>query len=348
MAQRFEFKISEVNRVRRVTSLDTLCVPLILVEPILVVGGAQALTKRWSSEYILSTVQDELEVTVDRVPRPDGKSCDVFPDTKSERAALGVEEITISFQDLIKIGESRLETKIEQSLVEAQRSGEVQEEILCRKCYNHVDQDVQGAVAICSVCGFRNVVGRKHGVWALAKPSLVTLENEEDSSLCYDYYMQQQSWPFKTLFPELFADLTNIGLQCLRERIAVASANVMWLGTGKTRSQLHKDRKDNVIVQICGMKRVLLWPPELEKNMYPRQDADGTHFEDRFSQVSLTCSQTEVEASYPTIAQTAAISAEVNEGDALLIPANWWHQVDSQTCKKRGYHLMVNSFYSLA
>lgn len=52
-----------------------------------------------------------------------GKSCDVFPDTKSERAALGVEEITISFQDLIKIGESRLETKIEQSLVEAQRSG---------------------------------------------------------------------------------------------------------------------------------------------------------------------------------------------------------------------------------
>jgi hypothetical protein len=35
----------------------------------------------------------------------------------------------------------------------------------------------------------------------------------------------------------------------------------------------------------------------------------------------------------------------VHAGDALFLPSDWWHQVDSEPDAALGFHLMVNCFF---
>lgn len=57
-----------------------------------------------------------------------------------------------------------------------------------------------------------------------------------------DYYLQQQSWPFDTVFPVLSREHRTLACDVVVEMATSATAKIMWFGTGPTRSQLHFDR----------------------------------------------------------------------------------------------------------
>lgn len=102
--------------------------------------------------------------------------------------------------------------------------------------------------------------------------------------------------------------------------------SMLWLGPRGTISPLHYDPLDNLLMQIVGSKRVLLYPPDNTKsgswhyagykgNQYNTSavDVENPNYED-----------------YPNF-QAAPTPHEcvIGPGDVLFIPAKWWHHVRS-------------------
>lgn len=90
----------------------------------------------------------------------------------------------------------------------------------------------------------------------------------------------------------------------------------LWIGPAGTHTPLHHDLDNSLLCQIHGRKRVRLAPPEslallaLARGVYSHWDphsADDPGAPERL------------------------IEIEVDAGDALFIPAGWWHQVDALT-----------------
>lgn len=88
----------------------------------------------------------------------------------------------------------------------------------------------------------------------------------------------------------------------------------LWFGMGGSFTPLHFDRFDNFLVQIVGVKRVLL--------IDPRQSLGSCTSEDNTS--SLT--EQELASLLETIPHSVVT---LKAGDVLYIPKRWWHQVES-------------------
>ncbi|MEM6990932.1 MAG: cupin-like domain-containing protein [Myxococcota bacterium] len=89
----------------------------------------------------------------------------------------------------------------------------------------------------------------------------------------------------------------------------------IWIGGKGTHTPLHHDGDNSFFCQIYGRKRVRLAPPE----SLPLLDrADGVY--SRWDPTSAT----ELAEGPETL-----VEVEVAAGEALLIPAGWWHQVDA-------------------
>lgn len=90
----------------------------------------------------------------------------------------------------------------------------------------------------------------------------------------------------------------------------------LWLGGAHTHTPLHHDTDNSIFCQVLGRKRFLLAPPE---SLALLERSDG-----------LYCRWD------PTPEQAAARDAPedlqelvLHAGEALFIPAGWWHQVDA-------------------
>lgn len=91
-----------------------------------------------------------------------------------------------------------------------------------------------------------------------------------------------------------------------------------WIGPEGTRSGLHFDPYNVLFAQARGSKRFYLLPPSAMPRLYL--------YNDFFSPLDL---EHRDEISYPLSAGLRPIEVEVNEGDALLLPVGWFHQVTS-------------------
>eukprot|EP00729_Bicosta_minor_P007418 gene7418-20405_t len=402
--------------VRSVSIEDLASLPSPLLAPVHCKGAFKTLAQLWNPSYILSKVQDGLELDVDRIPAC--YSC--IPDTKAERVAARVEELTIRFGDLLEVaynnrsnptpsrsssdgggsaegsaaaaaaaaGSVRVEdqrslaasnghhqqqqrqTTVQQRLAAAPQSQPApntqpsqpppptaRSPRSCVKCKFVLDSAEVVDGDPCPICGsvFRGgAAGKDLFPGRLMDRKVATAEQLKEGG--FTYYLQQQSLGFSKLFPALNADLQLLAPAGLSARMEAATASVGWLGTGEskpctTQSQLHKDRKDNVICQATGSKDILLFEPAAEPAMYPREDTDGTHFNNRFSQIQLGSGRdgtvAEVDEAYPLAAAAKGTVVHVAAGDALLIPCGWWHRVDSTADGSVGYHFMVNTFFDM-
>ena len=255
--------------------------------PLLLTGGCLAVSRKWAAPgYLAAATQEGLEVDVDVAPPASNGH---FPDTKAERAALGIRETTVLFSDLLLHGD---------------------------------DDDAGDSPPPRS---FPFLPSPRHYA-----------------------YLQQQSWAFDTLFPALAADLRDPVLACpsLAGLASRARAKILWLGVSPTCSQLHFDRKDNFICQMCGVKEILLFGPEQTPRLYQRADADGSSFTDRFSAMDLNADDpARFRQAYPLAAAAEPLRAVLRPGDVLFVPRTWWHVVASTPDPARRINIMANMFF---
>lgn len=118
---------------------------------------------------------------------------------------------------------------------------------------------------------------------------------------------------------------------------AMSAAN-LWVGPAGHVEPLHYDPMDGVLMQLRGHKRVRLLPPEQAANLYPFPLLGGA-LRPWFARVYLD----RPEAAFPRLAAAlaAVVELELAEGEALYIPAGWWHEV---TVLGEDYAISVNRF----
>ena len=90
----------------------------------------------------------------------------------------------------------------------------------------------------------------------------------------------------------------------------------LWIGPAGTHTPLHHDTDNSLLCQLHGRKRIRLAPPE---SLALLARARGVY------------SHWDPSSSAEPDAPEALIELEVDAGDALFIPAGWWHQVDALT-----------------
>ncbi len=100
----------------------------------------------------------------------------------------------------------------------------------------------------------------------------------------------------------------------------------LWLGNAFL-TPAHIDELDNLACVVAGHRRFTLFPPEQVRNLYIGP-LDFTPAGAPISMVSLKAPDYE---RYPRFreALAAARVADLEPGDALFIPAVWWHHVES-------------------
>ena len=118
---------------------------------------------------------------------------------------------------------------------------------------------------------------------------------------------------------------------------AMSAAN-LWLGPAGHVEPLHYDPMDGVLMQLRGAKRVRLLPPGQTTDLYPFPLLGGA-LRPWFSQVYLDAP----EPSFPRLGEALrnAVELTLREGEALYIPAGWWHEV---TSLGDDYVISVNRF----
>ncbi len=101
----------------------------------------------------------------------------------------------------------------------------------------------------------------------------------------------------------------------------------LWLGNAFL-TPAHIDELDNLACVVAGRRRFTLFPPEQVRNLYIGL-LDSTPAGAPVSMVSLKAPDFE---RYPRREALAASRVtELEPGDALFIPAVWWHHVESST-----------------
>lgn len=100
----------------------------------------------------------------------------------------------------------------------------------------------------------------------------------------------------------------------------------LWIGNA-AKVATHHDPVDNVAVVMAGRRRFTLFPPEAASDLY-MGPAHPTPAGTRVSMVHVSAPDLN---RYPRFASALEVGeeAELNPGDAIFIPKDWFHHVES-------------------
>lgn len=121
----------------------------------------------------------------------------------------------------------------------------------------------------------------------------------------------------------------------LGDREALAS---IWVGT-RTRIAAHNDQPDNLACVAVGKRRFTVFPPEQFRNLY-LGPVDNTPAGRAVSMVDFHAPDF---ATHPQFREALehALTADLEAGDALYIPALWWHHVEGLAA----FNVLVNYWW---
>ena len=119
----------------------------------------------------------------------------------------------------------------------------------------------------------------------------------------------------------------------------VESPPSIWIGN-RTIASCHYDAPNNLACCAIGRRRFTLFPPEQIFNLYPGP-LDATPGGQAVSVVDFANPDLE---KYPRFREAIAAGqmAEVEPGDAVFIPAMWWHHVEGLSA----FNTLVNYWWS--
>jgi hypothetical protein len=129
-------------------------------------------------------------------------------------------------------------------------------------------------------------------------------------------YLQRSSIP--DLLPQLLEDF-EIPRYVDPGRIYLMN---LWFGPGGNVTRLHYDVPNNVLAQIAGTKRFVMFPPRDMSRLYP------------FRSKSYNMSQVDIDGPdlerFPRFRDARRVEVTLRPGEMLFIPSFWWHQVYSE------------------
>lgn len=116
----------------------------------------------------------------------------------------------------------------------------------------------------------------------------------------------------------------------------------LWLGPAGHTEPLHFDAFDGTLLQLAGTKTVCMFHPRQTRNLYPFPIRGGA-LPPWFSKVDIRRPDY---TAFPRLQMSAQkeIRVTLRPGDALFIPAFWWHEVSSEG---PGAVCSLNRFYRL-
>ena len=124
------------------------------------------------------------------------------------------------------------------------------------------------------------------------------------------------------LFPRLSEDVRlNQDMLCPPGVGGGLHSSVLRISSGQgTMLWPHYDTMDNVLVQVTGRKRVVLWPPSEDQNLYTKGSSCRVPSIDIFDPVT-----------HPRFKDTHACRLEttLGPGEAVYIPSLWFHAVQA-------------------
>ena len=116
---------------------------------------------------------------------------------------------------------------------------------------------------------------------------------------------------------------------------------LMYFGPPGAVSIMHFDTPDNLLAQAYGTKRVTLFSPAQDHNLYSPSDDFIGHF-----------SPIDVERPdfkrFPRVADAEGYRTELRAGEVLFIPSRWWHHIRSLDATISVNAFWVSSAYFLA
>ena len=100
----------------------------------------------------------------------------------------------------------------------------------------------------------------------------------------------------------------------------------LWLGNQALVAP-HFDFPENIACVVSGKRKFTLFAPDQISNLYP----GSVDFTPSGQPISMVNTRHPERDKFPdfSIAESNAICAELNAGDAIYIPSMWWHQVES-------------------
>ena len=133
------------------------------------------------------------------------------------------------------------------------------------------------------------------------------------------YSMYAGGIPIRKHLPPLIPNIPVPMLDMARETLIS-----LWVGN-RTHTTTHWDQSQNLACVVAGRRRFTLFPPEQLKNLY----VGPLDFTLAGQPTSLVDIDTPNLDTYPRFAEAleSALRAELEPGDALYIPALWWHDV---------------------
>lgn len=134
---------------------------------------------------------------------------------------------------------------------------------------------------------------------------------------------------------------TQLGL-----RQPVLAAN-LWVGVGGHVTCLHCDPFDGILMQLSGIKQVVLFPPSQLSNLYPFPvTAHLRHGLKRRASYSQVYPDRPDFDTFPKFraAWQQRYEVTLEPGDVLFIPVGWWHEV---TALGKGVVCSANRFWSV-
>jgi len=99
---------------------------------------------------------------------------------------------------------------------------------------------------------------------------------------------------------------------------------MLWMGPKGCVSPLHYDPLDNLLFQVVGGKRIILVCKDTDPSKLYVGEAYGQ--QDNTSAVDV---EQPDYATFPQFQPVITLSGELHTGDALFLPAKWWHHVRS-------------------
>lgn len=145
--------------------------------------------------------------------------------------------------------------------------------------------------------------------------------------------------------PQLTPDVSRIAPPSWAKFMAKRVSHVnAWIGDGSATGKLHFDEYDNIMTMIGGTKRWWLHPPgdgslyegHIREAHFSINQETGS-FERRLSDsTSMVMSPIDLKNStnwtsrFPRFRKDRGFECVVKEGEAIFVPAFWWHEVKSE------------------